>query len=173
MEILENRESWLTEFEAGWLAHYRQTGEFDWKRYNRPSNQQIPGGPGIALDISRLILITSAGSYLKDEQEPFDAGESLGDYSIRLYPSSVDFEELTFSHEHYDHAAVDLDPQVLVPLPHLRELVRDGLIGELAPSVISFMGYQPVATRVVDETIPDILKAARQERAEAALLVPA
>lgn len=173
MEILENRERWLKEFREGWLAHYQQTGEFDWKRYNRPTNHQIPGGPGIALDQSRLILITSAGSYLKDEQEPFEAEDPLGDYSLRLYSSSIDLDELAFSHTHYEHSAVEQDPQVLVPLRHLNQMVNNGLIGELAPTVISFMGYLPLATRLVDETIPAILEVARQERADAALLVPA
>jgi hypothetical protein len=60
---------------------------------------------------------------------------------------------------------------VLLPLSHLHECVAAGTIGELAPSVVNFMGYQPVATRVVDETIPAILEAAKQEQIDAALLV--
>jgi hypothetical protein len=35
------------------------------------------------------------------------------------------------------------------------------------------MGYQPDVTRVVDETAPAILKVMRDERVDAALLVPA
>ena len=173
MEILENRQQWLQEFENGWLAQFKQTGEMDWKRYNRPHNHQIPGGPGIVLQQSRLVLISSAGSYLKHRQEPFAAEDPMGDYSIRLYPGSTDLDELAFSHTHYEHSAVEQDPQVLVPLRHLRRMVKDGLIGELAPNVISFMGYLPLATRLVDETIPVILQAVEQQDADAALLVPA
>lgn len=173
MDILENREEWLASYRAGWLAHYMETGELSWKIYNRPRNQQAPAGPGIDLSTSRLVLISSAGSYLRDEQTPFDAANSLGDYTIRLYPSWTPLDALAFAHGHYDHTAVEQDPQVLVPLRHLEDLVSEGVIGELAPSVISFMGYQPDATRTVDETAPAIVRAAQDQAAQAALLVPA
>ena len=52
-------------------------------------------------------------------------------------------------------------------------MVTEGAIGELAPSMVSFMGYQPDVSRVVDEMIPAILEVARAEGAQAALLVPA
>ena len=48
-----------------------------------------------------------------------------------------------------------------------------GRIGELAPSIVSFMGYQPDVTRVVDETMPAVVEAARAAEADAVLLVPA
>lgn len=173
MDILENREEWLASYRAGWLAHYMETGELNWKIYNRPRNKQAPAGPGIDLSASRLMLISSAGSYLRDEQAPFDAANPLGDYTIRLYPSWTPLDAPAFAHDHYDHTAVEQDPQVLVPLRHLEDLVSEGVIGELAPSVISFMGYQPDATRTVDETVPAIVQAAQDQAAQAALLVPA
>jgi hypothetical protein len=61
----------------------------------------------------------------------------------------------------------------LVPLRHLEDLVTEGVIGEMAPSVMSFMGYQPDVTRVIDELIPPILEVAQAEEVQAALLVPA
>lgn len=173
MEILENRAQWLADFRAGWLAHLQQTGETDWKRYPSPKNKHIPAGSGINLSSSRLALITSAGGYLPDLHQPFDAPDPLGDYSIRLFPSSTPLNRLAFAHTHYDHAAVNQDPQVLVPLRHLEDMVGDGLIGELAPTVVSFMGYQPDVTRLVDELVPAIRSAVRDSGANAALLVPA
>lgn len=173
MEILENREQWLASFREGWLAHYQQTGTFDWKRYNRPRNSVAPAGAGINLKKSRLMLISSAGGYLRDQQQPFDAAHPLGDYRIRLFPSSTPLNALVFAHEHYDQAAVNQDRQVLAPLRHLEALVDEGVIGQLAPSVVSFMGYQPDVTRVLDETIPAVVQAAQAEQVEAALLVPA
>lgn len=172
MDILENRDAWLAEFEAGWLKHYNETGEFDWKQYNLPRNSEAPTGKGIDLRRSRLMLISSAGGYLKDEQAPFDAANDLGDYTIRTFPSTTAPDQISFAHDHYDHTAVNEDQEVLIPLGHLRERSAAGQIGELAPSVVNFMGYQPVATRVVDETIPAILEIAKQEQIDAALLVP-
>jgi D-proline reductase (dithiol) PrdB len=119
------------------------------------------------------MLISTAGGYLPDRQAPFDAGNPLGDYTIRVFPSSTPLDRLAYAHTHYDHAAVDADPQVLVPLDHLRDMVTEGQIGELAPPVVSFMGYQPDLARVVDETAPAIVHVAGAEEAHAALLVPA
>ena len=173
MEVLENIDQWLAEFESGWLAHFNQTGETDWKIYNRPQNPVAPSGPGLDLSSRRLILITSAGSYLTGSQEPFDAADPLGDYSIRIYPSSTPFEALSVAHDHYTHSAIEEDPQVLIPLRHLEAMVEEGLIGELAANVVSFHGYTPNAARFVRETVPEIVSAVQQEAAHAALLVPA
>ncbi len=90
----------------------------------------------------------------------------------RLHSPDTPFEKLAYAHEHYDHAAVDADPQVLLPLDHLRGMTADGRIGALT-AVVSFMGYQPDVSRLLDETIPAILEVTREEKAQAALLVPA
>lgn len=173
MDVLEQRELWLAAFQAGWLAHYEQTGETNWKLYNRPTNTTAPAGKAVDLAQSRLVLISSAGGYLPATQPPFDAANKLGDYSIRQYPSATPLNEIVYAHDHYDHTAVLQDPQVLVPLRHLDELVAAGSIGELAPNVISFMGYQPFVTHTLDQTIPAVLAAVAAEQAHAALLVPA
>lgn len=173
MQILENQSQWLADYQKGWLAHYQKTGEFDWKIYNRPTNEQAPSGPGVDLAKSRLVLISSAGSYLAASQQPYDADHPLGDYTIRTYPSSTPLDALAFAQTHYDHTAVNADRQVLVPLRHLEEMAAEGMIGEIAPNVISFHGYQPDATRTVTETAPAIVAAAKQDGIQAALLVPA
>jgi hypothetical protein len=173
MEIVENLAQWQRDYEQGWLAHFKETGQLDWGRYVRPNNKQAPAGPGVDLSRSRLALISSAGAYLRDSQAPFDAPDPLGDYTLRLFPSDTPFEALAYAHDHYDHTAVLDDPQVLLPLGHLAELVHEGVIGELAPSVISFSGYQPDVTRVVNELIPALLEAAKREQVSAALLIPA
>jgi len=171
MTILENKESWAKNFREGWLAKLKTTGNFYWKTYIFPENQTPVTGSGLVLKSSRLMLISSAGAYLSDSQKPFDASDPLGDYTVRTFPSSTHLENLSYAHEHYDHTAVNDDPQVLLPLGHLREMVTENRIGSLT-SVVSFMGYQPDISRLLDETIPAILKIARSEHADAALLVP-
>jgi hypothetical protein len=172
VEIFEDRVAWEAAFRAGWLAHYERSGEADFKQYIRPKNSAAPAGPGIELSRSSLMLISSAGRYLPASQEPFDAASPLGDYTIRRFPVNTPLRDIAYAHTHYDHAAVDADPQVLMPLGHLAELVAEGAIGALTPSLISFMGYQPDVGRVLDELIPAIVAAARAEGAQAALLVP-
>jgi len=171
VHCVENLQEWQEHFENGWLAAYQSTGEVDWHTYRPPINKSHISGKGVNLSTSRLMLISSAGAFLPASQQPFNASSALGDYSIRELPTSVDLKDLSFAHDHYDHQAVDEDPQVLVPLDHLRALQKDGAIGELiAP--ISFMGYQPDVFRVVTETFPAILEKTRSEKANAVLLVP-
>jgi hypothetical protein len=171
MEILEHRDAWYQTYRDGWLATYEQTGKPGWKQYKRPHNEEYPRGAGISLSSSRLMLITSAGGYLTASQMPYDDQSDLGDYTIRMFANDTPLEALAFAHTHYDHTAVNRDPQVLVPLLHLQAMVAEGKIGGLT-WVVSFMGYQPDATRVIDETIPLIVEAAQRENAQAALLVP-
>ena len=173
MDIVENLDRWRADFEKGWLAHYERTGEKDWSIYNRPRNRRAIPGPGIDLRNSRLMLISTAGSYLKSTQEPFDDVTALGDYSVRTYPCSTSFDDLGYSHGHYDYAAVEADPEVLIPLDQLRAMTTEGRIGELTENLISINGYMPEVNRLVDETVPLVLEAAAKENAHAALLVPA
>lgn len=172
MQIFEDRAAWAAAYRSGWLAHFERTGETDFKQYVRPKNSSAPAGPGVDLPHSRLLLISSAGAYLPSSQPPFDAPNPLGDYTIRIIPSNTPLHQLAFAHDHYDHTAVNADPQVLVPLDHLHTLVATGEIGALTPHMISFMGYQPDVIRVLDQLVPAIVDAAKAEQAHAALLVP-
>ena len=172
MDVVENLAAWQEAY-AQWVSLYRENGRPDWTKYPFVRNRTAPAGPGIDLAHSRLMLISTAGGYLKDEQEPFDAANKFGDYSIRRFPVNTPFERLAFAHEHYDHTAVNADPQVLLPLQHLAAMVEEGDIGELAPSVISYSGYMPDMSRLVRELVPVVLAAARAEKPDGVLLVPA
>ncbi len=173
MSVIDNRDQWLAEFKAGWHKIYSETGELDWKAYNLPKNTTTVSGPAVDLSKSKLVMITTGGFYIADEQEPFDEPDMYGRYDIRLLPADMAPENFSISHTHYNHDAVNEDRQVLLPMSHLQEMVDAGEIGEMAPNIISFMGYQPDATRVEDETIPAILAACKEMEVTAALLVPA
>ncbi len=172
MDILENREAWEAHFKANWLAHYEETGETNWKLYQYSKNEDSPSGKAIDLSQSKLLFVTSSGAYLKDSQDAYDAANPLGDYTVRTFPFATDFSEIAYAHDHYDHQYVDDDPQSLMPLRLLETMQSEGIIGELADTVVSFHGYAPYATRVVDETIPQILAIAKEMEVDAALLVP-
>jgi hypothetical protein len=173
VDVLDSRTEWWDSFRDGWLAHYRRTGEFAWDQYPCIRNRPLAPSPGVDLSASRLMLVSSGGFYVRESQAAFDAPNPLGDYSIRLLPTATPWDAVAIAHTHYDHAAVEEDPQVLLPLGHLRDMVADGVVGEIAPSIVSFMGYQPDVTRVVDETMPAVVAAARAAEADAVLLIPA
>ena len=175
LEILENRDEWAENFRTGWVAHLEAHGEMDWSLYNRPKNSQTISGKAIDLSNSKLLFISTGGSYLKSSQQPFfdsDDTHPHGDYSIRTYPITTAFDELAIAHSHYDHAAVNADRQVLLPFQHLADMVDEGTIGSLCDTVVSYAGYQPDATRVVEELLPAIQEIVERERPDAALLVP-
>ena len=172
MDILENKEAWSQEFQDEWLSELQHTGQENWKIYKHPRNEKAPSGTGVTLSESRVMLITSAGAYLQGVQEPFDAADPIGDYTLRIIPSTTPFAAIAYAHNHYDHKMVDADPQVVLPISHLKDMVDNGEIGALSPSVASIMGYQPDAARVVDELIPPIIALAKEEEIQAALLAP-
>lgn len=166
------RDTWLEAYRTRWLAHYEATAQIDWRLYPALKLDTTPPGSPIDVTQASVLLITSAGGYIPTEHTPFDAANDLGDYSIRLIDTQQSPSSYHFAHNHYDHTAVNADPQVLVPVSHLLELQDEGRIGELAPQVVSFMGYQPDVGRVVDEMIPQIVQVAHDLRVEAAFLVP-
>ncbi len=173
MEILKDKDQWRKTYTEGLIASYNNTGQIDWKLYPRAKNIEPVTSKAVDLSKSRLLFISSAGGYLANEQQPFDAESKLGDYSIRKFASQTAYDKISYAHTHYDHAPRIEDVQVLMPLTHLQKLVDEKVIGELATSMISFMGYQSNVADVVDVMIPQILEIAHDEQVKAALLVPA
>lgn len=172
MEILERPLEWLREFQSGWLSHFERTGVADWSRYTYPQNVLAPASRGVSLANSRLLLISTAGGYYPVSHKPFDCRNPLGDYSIRIVPTSIQLEKLVFSHPGLNQEYVRKDPQVLLPVKHLKAMVTEGMIGSLSPVFISLCGAQPHVIRVVKEVIPNILKIARDNQVQSALIVP-
>jgi hypothetical protein len=172
LSIVEQPLEWLQAFQDNWLSHLEKTGETNWSVYTRVYNKLTPSGKAVELKNSRMVFITSIGAYLPGQQPPFDEFNPLGDYSIRLIPTDTPLPDLDFSNAHVDLSAVHQDPQTLLPIEHLQALVGEGKLGELAPEFISFNGYHPHAIRVVKELIPTILKTAKRQQVNAALLVP-
>ncbi|RMF77258.1 MAG: hypothetical protein D6737_18245 [Chloroflexi bacterium] len=172
MEILENQAQWIEHFKNGWLANLNETGTVSWEGYQHPRNEQVPGTSGVNLCESRLMLVTSTGAYLRDSQEPFDAESLYGDYSARTWPSSTAFDALDYAHDHYDQTMIRQDAQVALPLRYLEEMVAAGQLGDIAPSVFSFMGYQPDSAAVVEHIVPQAVAVAKREKVDAALLAP-
>jgi hypothetical protein len=172
MEIAEKLDKWTTDFNDGWLKEVNQHNRINWETYSYIKNNNSTKSSGINLSSSKLMLISSAGGYLPVHDIPFDAGNLFGDYSIRTIPVSTNFNNIRYSHDHYDTTAVLQDAQVLLPFHHLKSMVEEKLIGELCNTVVSFMGYQPNVNNVITKTIPAILDIVMQEKVDAVLLVP-
>ncbi len=165
-------ENWTEHFEKGWLKNLVDNNSVNWKLYKYVKNVQAPSGAGIELSEARILLVSSAGAYIPTQVKPFHASNLLGDYTIRTFPSNTPPARLEYAHDHYDQTAVREDAQVLLPLDHLRDLVAKGVIGGLSETVVSFMGYQPWASRVIKKIFPPILDIVEKEQVDAVLLVP-
>jgi D-proline reductase (dithiol) PrdB len=87
----------------------------------------------------RLALISSGGFFTPD-QPPFVERDA----SYRLIPKDTVLRDLRVYHHGYRDDDADRDPNCVFPLDRLRELEREGVIGELAPQAISFVTlYSP------------------------------
>ena len=164
--------AWTEHFEKGWLKNFIDTKSINWKLYKYVRSDEAPSGAGVELSKSRILLVSSAGAYLPDQDNPFFAANLMGDYTIRTFPTNTPPSKLEYAHDHYDQSAVREDSQVLLPLAHLKNLVSQNIIGGLSERVVSFMGYQPFVGRVLKKTFPAILSIAREEGVDAVLLVP-
>ena len=94
-----------------------------------------------------VALMTSAGIYLKDSQEPFDEARewrepTWGDPTFRVIPRSVRQEQVGCSHLHINQTDLLEDVNVVLPIRAFFELEHEGVIGKLADEHYSFMGYQ-------------------------------
>lgn len=173
IEIIEGESNWEQNFNDSIVPEVETTGKIDWKKYQYVRNRLSPSGRALDLSETKLLFISTAGAYLKDSQEPFDKDNVLGDYTLRRIPIDTSFEDLSISHDHYDHKYINADLQVLLPKGHLQDMVSEGKLGSVAPDWISISGYQPNIIEVKRNLAKKIIKIAKELEVQAALLVPA
>lgn len=144
--------------------HYADHPPYQWSTYE--------GSPLARLDKPlsrcRIALLSSSGIYRKD-QRPFD--DVKNDLTWREIPTDADPADLGISHFSRNAKAVT-DVNTVFPFQRLRELVGEGVIGELASPAFTFMGRIFARTRLQKEMAPAILERLRALAVDAALLVP-
>ena len=124
------------------------------------------------LNEARVALITTAGLYLTG-QEPFDMGNLRGDLSYRTFPSTVAQEDIRLSPVQFDSSQIEKDFNVVFPLTRLKELEREGVIGEVAPHHFSFLGYITNRAALVSRSLKKLVKKLKADAVDAVLLIPA
>lgn len=126
-------------------------------------------------------LITSAGLYHAPTQPPFDlererAEPTWGDPSFRAIPSDVPRHELAASHLHLNTTDLLADVNIQLPLDRFQELADERVIGGLAQTSYSLMGYQgfpPNAAAWQHEVGPQLAGLLKEEGVTNVLLTPA
>ena len=125
------------------------------------------------LEKCQISLITTGGVHTKN-QKPFDMADKKGDPSYRELPSDITLEQLTISHDYYNHADALADLNLVLPIEPLRQLLKAGTIGSIGPRFFSFMGHimgDHIKT-LTQETAPEVAAALIGDGVDAAFLVP-
>lgn len=120
-----------------------------------------------------IALVTTGGIHTRD-QKPFDMLDKGGDSSYRELPSDIKVEQLTITHDHYHHADALADPNLVLPIEPLRQLLQQGVIGSIGPRLFSFMGHvfgEHLKT-LTDTTAPEVATALIADGVDAAFLTP-
>lgn len=125
------------------------------------------------LNRCRVALVSSAGLVVPGDP-PFDETVRGGDYSFRVIPADADLRQLEEHHrsDSFDHAGIEADRNLGLPLDRLHELAAAGEIGEVAPHHVSVMGSITAPRRFMKKTVPAVADLLTADDVDVALLVP-
>lgn len=130
------------------------------------------------LDRCRVAALTTAGIHNKHLDPPFDAEREKrepmwGDPTYRRIPRDITQNQVGASHLHLNLRDMLADVNTVLPLRPLAELEAAGVIGSLARTNYSFMGYQPNTTEWRERYGPEVAGLLKDEAVDAVLLAPA
>jgi D-proline reductase (dithiol) PrdB len=129
------------------------------------------------LNKCRFSLLSTAGVYVKGEQEPFDLDRERrhpfwGDPTYRAIPRDVHQEQMGAAHLHVNTTDLAADINIALPIHRFLELEANGEIGSLAPTSYSLMGYQESNDEWAQEYGPEIAARMKDEEVDCAFLTP-
>jgi D-proline reductase (dithiol) PrdB len=123
-----------------------------------------------------VALISSAGMALATDkafdQEIERRNPWFSDPSFRVIPRDATAEDIRVYHLHINPGFIQQDINCALPVQRLLELEAGGNIGRAAPSHYSFIGYTCQPERLLDESVPAIVRKLREETVDVVVLVP-
>ena len=130
------------------------------------------------LSEARFALVTTAGIHVQGMEPEFDKeGErrnpGWGDPSFRRIPRDVRPGQIGTSHLHLNNRDIAADLNIELPVHRFAELEAEKVIGSLAPTSYSFMGYQPDTREWREKYAPEVAGLMKDEAVDAVLLTPA
>ena len=144
----------------------------------KPAYDPIPWAPvSKPLAEAKVALLSTAGISMKGDS-PFDMemerrNPLRGDPSFRRLRADATSETIESNHLHIDTGYIERDLNVALPLDRLRELVKEGVVGSMADTHYSTMGFQGNdSSQLVNETAPAIAAAMKSEEVDLAILAP-
>ena len=124
------------------------------------------------LDRCRVAMLTSGGVSRKDAA-PFNP-QARNDLRVDSIDKNTPPDFFAINDDYYNHGDADRDLNCIFPIDRLRELVAEGVIGEVAPHHYSgFMGRTYIRTAVVNEAAPALARQLLDDGVDVFVLVPA
>jgi D-proline reductase (dithiol) PrdB len=147
-----------------------------WIQHDPPPPQNPRTPQAKPLHDCRVALVSSAGIAHRD-QPPFDQDLERrdpwwSDQSWRPIPTGTSEADVGIYHLHIDPRFGQQDLDCVLPLRRLQELAADGLVGQVAATHYSFMGYILQPTELLSSTAPAIAARMAEEAVDVAVLVP-
>ncbi len=145
---------------------------------DEPSHSEIPWAEvAKPLAESKVALLSTAGLSMKSDT-PFDMEmerkrPTRGDPSWRALRAGASGETIDANHLHIDTSYVLRDINVALPVDRLRELAEANVIGSVADTHYSIMGYQGSDTStLVEQSAPEIAASLGKEEVDLVVLAP-
>jgi D-proline reductase (dithiol) PrdB len=145
---------------------------------DEPTHPPIPWTPlRVPLSQAKVALLSTAGISMRGDT-PFDMeferkNPMRGDSSHRRLRADATAADVEANHLHIDTGYIGRDLNVALPLDRLRELADEGVIGPVADTHYSTMGYQGNDTSTLEqETAPAIAAEMKSEEVDLAILAP-
>ena len=100
--------------------------------------------------------------------------DTNGDPTYRDIPKDASKEQLTITHDYYDHKDADKDINIVFPIDRLKELKETGEIGDLADINFGFMGHIEAGHiyTLINDTAPEVADRLKSQGVDAVLLTP-
>ena len=143
--------------------------DFTWRPYDEFSPLNEAAKP---LSEARVALVTTAGAHLEN-QEPFDIKGAAGDPTFREIPSDIDLADIRLIHRGYNTRQAMEDPNVVLPIDHLRAARDSGRIESISDNIYSFMGFVADTDPLVNDYAPEVARKLKADGVDIVLLAPA
>jgi len=119
----------------------------------------------------RVALLSSAGLYLENQQ-PFQYKNFYGDFSFRVFPGDFPICFLRLTESDFDRSGFEADPGSLFPLTELKAVAAE-FGGQVAEHHFSLLGFCLKPNKLLETSVPQILKILKEDKTDIVLLVPA
>ncbi len=125
----------------------------------------------------RFALVTTAGIHEKGKEPPFDSEREKrepmwGDPTFRRIPRDIKQGEIGACHLHTNNRDILVDMNIALPVQRFLELESEGVIGSLAATSYSFMGFQMNTTEWRERYAPEAAALMKEEGVDAVFLTP-